>query len=75
MQPIFQSILLWLAFDEFLYGFQLVCTARLKSTGVVENIAIVIHEDEFVVDIVLATLQGFSWLAVINNNKLAEPLL
>jgi len=50
-----------LAVDKFLYSFQLVFTARLKSAGVVENIAIVVREDEFVVDVVTATLQaGFS---------------
>jgi len=44
-----------------LYSLQLVFTARLESTGVVENIAFMVREDEFVVDVVLATLQaGFS---------------
>jgi len=41
-----------------LYSFQLVFTARLKSAGVVENVAIVVCEDEFIVDVVLATLQA-----------------
>ena len=57
MQSIFQSFLLRLAFDKFLYSLQLVFTACLKSAGVVENIAIVVCEDEFVVNVVLATLQ------------------
>jgi len=57
MQSIFQLSLVRLAFDKFLYSLQLVFTARLKSTGVVENIANVVREDEFVVDLVLATLQ------------------
>jgi len=39
----------------------------------VENIAIVVREDEFVVDVVLATLQAGS--AIANNNKPAKPLL
>ena len=61
MQSICQSLLLRLAFDKFLYSLQLVFTARLKSAGVVENIALMVCEDDFVVDIVLATLQaGFS---------------
>ena len=61
MQSIFQSRLLRPASDEFLYSLQLVFTTRLKSAGVVENIALVVREDEFVVDVVLATLQaGFS---------------
>jgi len=58
MQSIFQSHLLGFAFDKLLYSLQLVFTARLKSAGVVENIAIVVCEDEFVVDLVLATLQA-----------------
>jgi hypothetical protein len=41
-----------------LYRFQFVFTARLKSPGVVENIAIVVCEDEFVIDVVLATLHA-----------------
>ena len=61
MQSIFQSFPLRLAFDKLLHRIQLVFTAGLKSTGVVENIAIVVCEDEFIVDVVLATLQeGFS---------------
>jgi hypothetical protein len=44
-------------FDKFFYNFQLVYAARLKSARVVENIAIVVHEDEFVVDVVFATLK------------------
>ena len=58
MQSIFQSFLLRLAFDKFLYSLQLVFTARLKSTGVVEYIAIMVCEDEFVVDLMLAMLQA-----------------
>jgi len=59
-----------------LHRIQLVFTAGLKSTGVVENIAIVVCEDEFVVDVVLATLQeGFSGPAIANNNKPAKPQL
>jgi len=41
-----------------LYSLQLAFTARLKSAGVVENVAIVVREDEFVIDLVLATLQA-----------------
>jgi hypothetical protein len=61
MQSIYQSFLLRLAFDKFPYSLQLIFTASLKSTGVVENIAIVVRKDEFVVNVVLATLRaGFS---------------
>ena len=76
MQSIFQSFLPRLAFDKFLYSLQLIFTARLKSAGVVENVAIMVREDEFVVDAVLATLQaGISRLAVTNNNEPVKPLL
>jgi hypothetical protein len=44
-------------FDKSLNNLQFIYAARLKSAGVVENIAIVIREDEFVVDVVLTTLQ------------------
>ena len=61
VQSVLQSFLLRFAFDKFLYSLQLAFTACLKSARVVENIAIMIREDEFIVDIVLATLQvGFS---------------
>ena len=76
MQSIFQSFLPRLAFDKFLYSLQLIFTARLKSAGVVENVAIVVREDEFVVDVVLATLQaGISRLTITNNNEPVKPLL
>ena len=58
MQSIFQSLLLRLAFDKSLYSHQFAFTARLKSTGVMENVAIVVRKDEFVVDVVFATLQA-----------------
>ena len=58
MQSVLQSFLLRLAIDKFLYGVQLAFTACLKSTGVVEDIAVMVGEDEFVVDIVLASLQA-----------------
>jgi len=76
MQSILQSFLLRLAFDKFLYGLQLVFTACLESTGVVENIASMVHEDEFVVDVVLTTLQaGFLIPAIADNNKPVKPPL
>jgi hypothetical protein len=56
-----QSFLSRLAFDKFLYGLQLILTARLKSAGVMENIATMVLEDEFVIDVMLTTLKaGFS---------------
>ena len=58
MQSILQLVLLRLAFDKFLYNVQLVFTTRLKSTGVMKNVAVMVREDEFIVDVVLATLQA-----------------
>ena len=57
MQSVFQSFLFRLSFDKFLNGVQLIFTTRLKSAGVVENIAVVVCEDDFIVDVVLATLR------------------
>ena len=57
VQSIFQSFLFRLAFDKFLNDVQFVFATRLKSAGVVENIARMVREDEFVVDLVFATLQ------------------
>jgi hypothetical protein len=41
-------------------GPQFVFTPRLKPTGVMKNVAFVICEDEFIFDVVLATLRGES---------------
>ena len=61
MQPILQSLLPRLASDKFLDSLQLVLTARLKSAGVVENISLMVREDEFILNVVAATLSvGFS---------------
>jgi len=76
MQSIFQPFRLRLAFDKFLYSLQLIFTPCLKSAGVMENVAIVVREDEFVVDLVLATLQaGISFSAIAENTKPVKPLL
>ena len=76
MQPVLQLFLSRLPSDKFLYSIQFVFTARLKSAGVVENIACMVREDEFVIDIVVSTLQaGFSLTAIANDDELAEPLL
>jgi len=60
MQPISQSHLPRLASNKFLDNLQLVFTARLKSAGVVENVSIVIREDEFILNVVKATLSAGS---------------
>ena len=56
MQPIPQSLLPRLANDKFSDGPHLVSTACLKSTGVMEDVSIVVREDEFIFDVVKATL-------------------
>jgi hypothetical protein len=58
-----------------LYSLQLIFTARLKTAGVVEDIAFVVGEDEFVIDVVFSTLQaGIPSSAVAKNNTLVTPL-
>jgi hypothetical protein len=44
--------------DKRLHGLQLVFTACLKSTGVVENISLMIRKGDFVLDVVQAALQA-----------------
>ena len=76
MQPIAQPLLPRLASDKFLDSLQLVLTACLKSTGVVENVSIVVREDEFILNVVLATLSaGSSCSAVSDKNTGLQPLL
>jgi len=60
MQPVPQSSLPRLASDKFLDSLQFVFTARLKSAGVVENVSIVVREDEFILNVVMATLSAGS---------------
>jgi hypothetical protein len=61
MQPIFQSPFPRLTADKVLHDVQLIFTASLKSARVVENITFMTTEYDFVLDVVLATLQaGFS---------------
>ena len=56
MQPIPQSLLPRLANHKFFDSLQLICTACLESTRVVENVSIVVRKDEFIVNVVKATL-------------------
>jgi len=60
MQPIAQPILPRLASDKFLDSLQLVFTARFKSAGVVKNVSTVVREDEFILNVVMATLSAGS---------------
>jgi hypothetical protein len=55
-------------------NFQLVFTTGFKSAGVVENVTGVVRENEFVLDVMHATLEaGSSSSAVTDENKLAQP--
>jgi len=56
MQPILQSPLSRPVSDKLLDSLQLVLAAGLKSTGVMENISFMVREDEFMLNIVMATL-------------------
>ena len=56
MQSVLQSPHLRLAGDETLDSLQFAFTTCLKSTGVMENISPMVREDEFVLNIVIATL-------------------
>ena len=56
VQSILQSPLLRLATDKFLNDLQLVLSAGLESAGVVEYITVVVCENDFVVDVMHATL-------------------
>jgi hypothetical protein len=47
---------------------QLVYTAGLKSSGIMEDTAVVVREDEFILDVMHATLQVGSSRSVITNN-------
>ena len=67
MQPIPQSPLPRLPNDKFLDGAQLVCTACFKSTGVMENVSIVVREGEFILDVVKATLSMGSSRSVVSE--------
>jgi len=74
VQSILQSALSRFATDKVLKNPQLFLTASFKSTAVVENITVVLRENEFVLYVMQATLQGgSSRLAVTNKNK-CQPL-
>jgi hypothetical protein len=60
VQSILQFPLPRLSTDELLHCLQLVFAARLESTGVVENISLVIRKDKFVLDVVQAALEAGS---------------
>jgi hypothetical protein len=56
MQSILQLALSRFATNKFLNNFQLVFTAGFKSAGIMENITGMVRENEFVLDVMHATL-------------------
>jgi hypothetical protein len=74
MQSILQSVLPRLKTDEILDSLQLILTATLKSAGIVKNITLMVRENEFVLDVMYATLQSKLRSAVSNKTKAVEPL-
>jgi hypothetical protein len=61
--------------DKLLYNLQLVFSPSLKSTGVVENITVMLAEYEFVLNVMRAALRAGSSGSAINDKiKPAQPL-
>jgi hypothetical protein len=60
MQSIIPSALPRLTADKILHNLQFTFTTRLESSRVVENIAGVFCEDQFIIDFMQATLQTAS---------------
>src|SRR6267142_4275699 len=76
MQSILQSLLPRLTTDKFSNNLYFHFTSSLKAAGVVENVTVAVCDDDFVVDVMQATLlAGCSRSAVTNNNEPAQPPL
>src|SRR6267142_2374674 len=78
MQSILQSLLPRLTEDKFANNLQLVFASILKTAGVMENVTVVVGEDEFVLDVMQATLHEGRPRSVItctNKNEPAQPPL
>jgi hypothetical protein len=74
VQSILQLALSRFTTNKFFNNFQLLCIAGFKSAGVVEKITSVVCENEFVLDVMLATLRArSSESAVTNKNKPGRP--
>jgi hypothetical protein len=56
MQSVAQSLLARPTSDKTLYNPQFVFGAGLKSTGVMENVTLMVREDDFVLYVMQATL-------------------
>jgi hypothetical protein len=50
-----------LATNEFSQSLELLCTTRLDSARIVKNVARMIGEHKFIVDVVLASLARCQW--------------
>ena len=77
MQSLLQFFLLRLLTDKLLHSLQLVFAASLEATRVVENITFMTWKDDFVLDVMLATLRAGSSLSAVTDNlknKPAQPL-
>jgi hypothetical protein len=73
MQSICQLLLLQLMTDEILDNLQLILTATLKSVGIIKNITLMCHENEFILDAMQAMLQLKLQSAVSNKTKVVVP--
>src|SRR6266850_4770743 len=70
VQPVCQIRLLRPTTNKVLHDLQLRFTPSLKSSGVVENVSIVLCEGNFVLDVVQATLRvGSSRSAIADKDK------
>jgi len=72
VQSLHQFPLLRPTTNKILHDLQLLFTSSLESSGVVENITIMLCEGNFVLDVVHATLRaGSSGSAIANKDKAA----
>jgi hypothetical protein len=69
VQSVLQLALSRFVTNELLNNLQLVFTARFKSAGVVEDITVVVGENEFVVDVMHATLEAASSRSAVTNKN------
>jgi hypothetical protein len=74
MQCIVQPPLPRLTTDKLLNNLELVVIARFESTGVVENMSFIIREDDFVLDVMHASLhkQGHHSAIMDKNDTLTS---
>jgi hypothetical protein len=56
VQSILEEFFPWLIADKILHNLQLISTTALKPSGIVEDIALMIREYDFVCDVMLTAL-------------------